>query len=180
MLSKWAVWHFVYLDLPVVAASFKYGLNFISIKKKYCTSRKFKRVVKTWIFLPRVIFIVDFKYKLRIKKNCILTRKRQFVHFCTFVRTYPIPFKVYQNIEDIILIKNHKRIVNIFSHFAKITIQNLEIANISKVTLRQKNYFSRLSTLWVPRYDSEGKTFKISKIWKKSYWLNNIEPRIIV
>ena len=47
--------------------------------------------------------------------------------FGTFARTHPISLKLYQNIEDVILIKNHeKKIGNNYGHLAIIGIWNLK------------------------------------------------------
>ena len=58
----------------------------------------------------RVIFIVDFEYELRIDKNYeILPVSANSSIFGTFARTHPITLKLYQNIKDVILIKNNEK-----------------------------------------------------------------------
>ena len=49
----------------------------------------------------------------------------QFVQFWHFALTHPITPKLYQDIEDIIPKKNHEKKANIFGHFSKKVIWNL-------------------------------------------------------
>ena len=62
------------------------------------------------IFFHGVIFIVDFESELRIDKNfSIKPVSANSSIFGTFARTHPITLKLYQNIEDVILIKNNEK-----------------------------------------------------------------------
>ena len=77
-------------------------------------------------FFPWIVFIADFIYELGIRKSHILTRERQFVHFLHFHVDSSDHSQTLQK-KGIILNKNHeKKLVNIFGHFAKMAIRNLE------------------------------------------------------
>ena len=68
--------------------------------------------------------------------------------FGTFVRTHPINLKLYQNIKDINLTKNHEKKLPIFFAFSpKRPFENSKFAKISKITTiskfskRHENFF---------------------------------------
>ena len=66
-------------------------------------------------FFPGVFFVVDFESELRIDKNFSIQPVSAIsAIFRTFARTYPISLKLYQNREDVILIKNHEKKLAIF------------------------------------------------------------------
>ena len=94
---------------------------------------------------------------------------RQFL--ALFAWTNPITLKLYQNKEDIILNKNHEKIANIFGHFAKMVIQNLEncqiskLTKISKVTQRHDFFFLTLFSSYEPNMAS-----KLTKILQFQPW----------
>ena len=74
-----------------------------------------------------VIFILNFKYDLKIHKNYAIKPVSAIsAIFGTFARTHPITLKLYQNLEGVILNKYHEKIGNIYGHLAKITIWNLK------------------------------------------------------
>ena len=61
-------------------------------------------------FFHRVIFIVDFEYDFRSDKIYEIQLVSAIsAIFGTFARTHPITLKLYQNIEDVILIKNNEK-----------------------------------------------------------------------
>ena len=82
-------------------------------------------------FFPRVIFIVEVKSELRIHKNLsILSVSANSSIFGIFQKRRGLaetpPVILNQNIKSIIPNKNHKKIEDIFSHFAKKAIGNLK------------------------------------------------------
>ena len=86
----------------------------------------------------------------KLTKNFSLTLERPFVHFGTFVKTHPINLKLCQNIEDIILTKNHEKKMPIYLAISqKWPFENSKIAKISKITIisklseRDENFFRR-------------------------------------
>ena len=88
---------------------------------------------------------------LKLTKNFSLTLERPFVRFGTFVRTHHINLKLCQNIEDIILTKNHEKKLPIYLEISpKWPFENSKIAKISKITKisklseRHENFFRRV------------------------------------
>ena len=100
-------------------------------------------------FFSRVIFIVDIVNGLEIDKKCAIKPVSALSSiFGTFVRTHPINLKLYQNIKDINLTKNHEKKLPIFLAFSpKWPFENSKFAKISKITTiskfskRHENFF---------------------------------------
>ena len=98
--------------------------------------------------------------------------------FGTFARTHPITLKLYQNIEKVLLIKNHeKKLAIIMIIWPKLAFEISKIGKISKIAKISKvsefyvfkfqnpflqilifekfRYFLRLSTCMVPKDQSK-------------------------
>ena len=75
-------------------------------------------------FFHRVIFIVGLEYELEIDENYAIKPVSALpVIFGTFARNYPITFKLFQNIEGVILIKNKKKLAIFTDIYLKLSFE---------------------------------------------------------
>ena len=101
------------------------GLNF----KNWQNCKNLKSFVETWTFFTRLIFIVDFKYDLKIDKFLNLIRGSPFVHFWHFRKDLSDHIQTLPKYRGHHFEKNHGKKLAII-----LAILPFEISKIVKIT----------------------------------------------